>query len=182
MVSRSSVPSFARGRPKIVRNRQLGCQHAGEVQLAERVRVVERHARWDGGGRDRKRRRPVQRRAWQAELSRQRLDAVNAPIHRGFAEAAVAVQRDRPVDGSERPEPLVGVLDEQLMVKQPPPQRHCLARQGGLDLVADAVHLHPGVNADPATLGLARKGTEPFPGAHGPDARFWQVGQPILCP
>ncbi len=43
---------FCQRTAEIVRNRQLGREHAGEVQLAERVRIVERHRGRDSGCRE----------------------------------------------------------------------------------------------------------------------------------
>ena len=78
-------------------------------------------------GQYRHRRRSFQRRARQAEFAGQRLDPIEAFVSRGFAEAAIAMQWNWSFDRPERPEPLVLVLDKQLMVEQPPPQRHGLA-------------------------------------------------------
>ena len=90
------------------------------------------------------------------------------------------MQRDRTVDRSEGAEPLIRVLDEQFVVEQPPPQRYRLAGQRRINLVADAVHLDTGIDADAPALRFAGEGAEPIPGAHCPQASFRQCGQPVL--
>ena len=92
------------------------------------------------------------------------------------------MQRDRTVDRSEGSEPLILVLDEQLVVKQPPPQRHHFAGERRIHFVADSIHLDPGVDTHPSALWLTRKGAESVRGTHRPQASLRQGGQPVLDP
>lgn len=45
------------------------------------------------------------------------------------------------------------MLDIELSVEQPPPQRHGLAGEIGVDLIDRSIDLDPGVDADLAPLG-----------------------------
>ena len=71
-------------------------------------------------------------------------------------------------------------LDEQLVVEQPPPHRHGLARQVGIDVVESAFHPDTGVTRHAAALGFTREGAETLPGTHLPQALAGQVARPVF--
>src|SRR3546814_1361602 len=78
--------------------------------------------------------------------------------------------------------PLAVMLHEELLVEQPPEQRHRLAGELGLDLVGSALNRDGRVARNGAPLGLTSEGAEPLPFTHGPHAIAGQVPQPVLEP
>jgi hypothetical protein len=79
---------------------------------------------------------------------------------------AVAVEGDRAARGLVWPKTLALELDEQLVVEQPPPERHCLAGKFGLDLIRGTLDRNGRIAGDAAAFGLARERAEPLPRAH----------------
>src|SRR3546814_19655636 len=71
--------------------------------------------------------------------------------------------------------PLAVMLHEELLVEQPPEQRHRLAGELGLDLVGSALNRDGRVARNGAPLGLTSEGEEPLPCTHGPHATAGQV-------
>src|SRR5512144_1295993 len=105
---------------EIVGDRQLGSEYARVAKLPERIGVGKGNGRRHHE-RDRPRVRTFESGTRQAELVGQRLDSSAALIRSTLAEAAVAVQRDRTIDRAEGAEAPVLILDEELLVEQPPP-------------------------------------------------------------
>ena len=126
---------------------------------------VRRHLHGRGGWRQ-GRQGPVcagHRGARQPELVGELHDLVEALLGPALLILAVAIERDRTARRLVRPEALALELDEQLLVEEPPPERHRLAGKLGLDFVRGALDRDRRVAGDAAALGLAREGAEPLP-------------------
>src|SRR3546814_13146677 len=76
---------------------------------------------------------------------------------------AVAVERHGAARRLVRAMPLAVMLHEELLVEQPPEQRHRLAGELGLDLVGSALNRDGRVARNGAPLGLTSEGAEPLP-------------------
>jgi hypothetical protein len=108
--------------------------------------------------------------ARQRELAGESRDLVGADLVARLAVLTVAMQRDWAAGWPERTHALLAVLDPELLVEQAPPDHDRLASEFGVDLVCHAGDGQMAVDAHQAPLRLARKGAEPLPGAHLPDA------------
>src|SRR3954452_15420605 len=120
--------------------------------------------------------------ARQSELVGEPHDLVEPLLGPALLVFSIAVKRDSASRRLVRPETLALELDIQLLVEQPPPERHRLAGQLGPDFVGRALDRDSGIAGDAAALGLACESAEPLPRAHRAHAVGRQVLQPILDP
>src|SRR3546814_11531182 len=95
---------------------------------------------------------------------------------------AIAVERHGAARRLVRAMPLAVMLHEELLVEQPPAQRHRLAGELGLDLVGSALTRDGRVPPNGAPPGPPNEGAEPPPRTHRPHAIPGQVPPPVPEP
>src|SRR3546814_6241060 len=100
-------------------------------------------------------------RAWQPQLVSEPDHLVEPLLGAALLILAIAVERHGAARRLVRAMPLAVMLHEELLVEQPPEQRHRLAGELGLDLVGSALNRDGRVARKGAPLGLTSEGAEP---------------------